>query len=147
MTIKYLSYLLFAILLISTSCGGDDDEVAGLTIDEYIAQNNLTTQVTASGLHYIIKEQGTAPNPTINSEITINYNGYFLNGNSFDANNNISFPLGNLIVGWQEGIQLIGTGGSIMLIIPSDLAYGPRGQGSIPPNTPIAFDIDLISFR
>jgi len=146
MMIRYASFLLLAALLFATSCGGDD-EAEGLTIDEYITQNNLTTQMTSSGLHYVIKEQGTAPNPSLSSTITINYNGYFLDGTTFDANDNIEFPLANLILGWQEGIQLIGSGGSIMLIIPPSLAYGSRGAGSIPPNTPIAFDIDLLSFN
>jgi len=146
MMIRYASYLLLAVLLFATSCGGDD-EPTSLTIDEYIAQNNLTTQMTASGLHYIIKEQGTAPNPTLSNMITINYRGYFFDNTTFDQNEGITFPLSNLILGWQEGIQLIGTGGSIMLIIPPSLAYGSRGAGSIPPNTPIAFDIDLLSFN
>ena len=136
---------LFIIGLFYSSCGGDESSY--LTIDEYVTENNLVTQTTASGLNYIIKEQGTAPNPTLASAVTINYNGYFLGGGneSFDANDNIEFPLRNLIAGWQEGLQLIGSGGSITLLIPSTLAYGSRGSGSIPGNTDLGFDIDLIS--
>lgn len=136
---------LFIIGLLYSSCGGDESSY--LTIDEYVTENNLVTQTTASGLNYIIKEQGTAPNPTLASAVTINYNGYFLGGGneSFDANDNIEFPLRNLIAGWQEGLQLIGSGGSITLLIPSTLAYGSRGSGSIPGNTDLGFDIDLIS--
>lgn len=138
---------LFIIALMCSSCGSDNNP--NLTIEDYITQNNLVTQTTASGLQYIIKEQGTAPNPTLASAVTINYNGYFLGGGeeSFDANDNIEFPLRNLIAGWQEGLQLIGSGGSITLLIPSNLAYGSRGSGSIPGNTDIGFDIDLISHR
>lgn len=138
---------LFIIGMLYSSCGGDESSY--LTLDEYVTQNNLTTQTTASGLQYIIKQQGSAPNPTLASNVTINYNGYFLGGGeeSFDANDNIEFPLRNLIVGWQEGLQLIGSGGSITLLIPSNLAYGSRGSGSIPGNTDLGFDIDLISHR
>lgn len=125
------------------SCGSDDDF---LTIDEYIAANNLTTQVTPSGLHYIIKQQGTAPNPTIAANVNINYDGFFLGGGSFDSGNDVTFALGTLIQGWQEGLQLIGSGGSITLLVPANLAYGSRGQGPIPGNTDIGFDIDLIGF-
>lgn len=142
----HFSIRLFSLLcLVSffTSCGGDDPTY--LTLEDYIAENNLVTQTTSSGLNYIIKEQGAAPNPTLASNVTINYDGYFLGGESFDSNDNITFPLSNLIIGWQEGLQLIGTGGSITLIIPSNLAYGSRGSGSIPANTDIGFDIDLIS--
>lgn len=137
--------VIFIMCLLSSSCGSDDNP--NLSLEEYITQNNLVTQTTASGLQYIIKEQGTAPNPTLSSNVTINYNGYFLGGDSFDSNDNIEFPLRNLIVGWQEGLQLIGSGGSITLLIPSNLAYGSRGSGSIPGNTDIGFDIDLISHR
>lgn len=148
MSIKYFSFLLLALSMLSISCGGDDEEPAAqLTIEQYIEENNLTTQETASGLHYIIKEQGVAPNPVLSSDITINYNGYFLNGNSFDSGNNVTFALSRLILGWQEGIQLIGTGGSITLLIPSELAYGSSGRGGIPGNTPLGFEIDLIAFQ
>ena len=127
------------------SCG--DDDTGRLSIEEYVAQNNLTTQVTNSGLHYIIKSQGTAPNPSLSSNVTINYSGYLLDGSEFDSGNAVTFPLGGLIQGWQEGLQLIGSGGSITLLIPAGLAYGSRGSGPIAPNTPIGFEIDLISFE
>jgi len=145
MKYAYLFIISMAMTFCLSSCG--DDSGPSLTIEEYIAQNNLTTQVTASGLHVIIHDEGTSPKPTVSSNITINYDGYLLNGNRFDSGNDVTFPLSNLILGWQEGIPLIGTGGSITLIIPSNLAYGSRGSGSIPPNTPIGFDIDLISFN
>lgn len=134
---------LVVVLFTFMSCGSDDEF---LTIDEYITANNLTTQVTPSGLHYIIKQQGTAPNPNIRSNVNINYNGFFLGGGSFDSGNDVTFGLSQLILGWQEGLQLIGSGGSITLLVPANLAYGSRGQGSIPGNTDIGFDIDLIGF-
>ena len=142
-TLGRIGLFLFYLPLL-LSCGDDD---GGLSIEEYVAQNNLNTQVTSSGLQYIIKNQGTAPNPTLSSNVTINYSGYLLDGSVFDSGNAVTFPLAGLIQGWQEGLQLIGTGGSITLLIPAELAYGSRGSGPIPPNTPIGFDIDLISFE
>jgi FKBP-type peptidyl-prolyl cis-trans isomerase FkpA len=61
----------------------------------------------------------------------------------------ISYPLAGFIEGWKEGIPLFGAGGSGTLFIPSGLAYGITGSngGSIPPNTVIIFDIELISFQ
>ena len=149
-TLKWIGIILVLSSVLS-SCGGDDEpsivSEASITIEEYIIQNNLTTQVTNSGLHYIIKDQGVAPNPSISSVITINYTGYLLNGNVFDSGNGVSFGLSGFIQGWQEGLQLIGTGGSITLLIPANLAYGTPGRDPIPPNTPLGFDIDLISFQ
>lgn len=139
------SLFILGLILTTVSCGSDESTVS---IDEYIQANNLTTQVTASGLHYIIKTPGSAEKPKVSSNITINYKGYLLNGKEFDSGNSVTFPLSNLILGWQEGLQLVGSGGSIVLLIPANLAYGSRGAGSsVPPNTPIGFDIDLISFN
>lgn len=140
---KYLSLLLLALLL--TACGGDDNP--HLTIEEYLLQENLETEMTASGLHYIIHDRGTTETPSLSSDITIDYTGYFLAGSNFDQGTDVTFPLGNLIQGWQEGIRLIGKGGSITLLIPSNLAYGNRGAGSIPPNTDLGFDINLDDFN
>ncbi len=131
-------------LLLITSCGGDD-EVSGLSISDYVSDNNLNTTVTSSGLNYVIQTPGNNNRPVETSNVTVNYIGYFLNGDTFDSGNNISFPLNGVIRGWTEGLQLIGEGGTITLLIPSNLAYGQFGQGSIPPNTNIAFDVDLIS--
>ena len=139
---KYFSILFVAFLF--TSCGDDSDFP---TIEEYIATNNLDTEVTASGLHYILEtDNPDAEKPTLTADITIDYDGYFLNGDTFDRNSDITFPLNGLILGWQEGIQLMGRGDRITLLIPSSLAYGSSGSGSIPGNTDIGFDITLHDF-
>ena len=72
----------------------------------------------------------------------MDYKGTFINGEVFDQNDNISFPLGNVIKGWTEGMKLVGEGGKINLVIPSDLAYG-AGRGSIPANATLVFDVTL----
>jgi FKBP-type peptidyl-prolyl cis-trans isomerase FkpA len=116
-----------------------------LTIEAYARDNGLTTQRTSTGLHYIIDTVGNGTFPTISNTVRVNYVGKLLNGTQFDANNNITFPLTGVIVGWQQGIPLFSVGGSGRLIIPSSLAYGPSGQGSnIPPNAVLDFDIDLL---
>jgi FKBP-type peptidyl-prolyl cis-trans isomerase FkpA len=145
---KSLIYSLFLCLaLVSFSCS-DDSGSDNLTITEFLELNtDLNPQISGTGLHYIINDPGTAPNPTIRSSVTIDYDGYFLGGGSFEGGNDVTFPLITLIAGWQEGLQLIGSGGSITLLIPSRLAYGSSGAGSIPPNTDIGFDIELKSFR
>jgi FKBP-type peptidyl-prolyl cis-trans isomerase FkpA len=141
-SLTYTSFIFCAIALLS-SCGSDD--LVG--IDEYIAENNLTTQVTSSGLHYIIHNPGTAPYPTASSTVTIKYKGYLLNGDEFDSNDNLTYPLSGFIVGWQQGLPLIGSGGSITLLLPPRLAYGSQGSGPIPPDASIGFDIELKSFQ
>lgn len=144
---KYISLfsacLFLCMTIFMSSCGSDDL----VSIEEYIQQNNLQTEVTSTGLHYIIHNQGTAPNPTVSSTVTIKYKGYLLNGDEFDSSDELTYQLSGFIVGWQQGLPLIGTGGSITLLLPPRLAYGSQGSGPIPPNASIGFDIELISFQ
>jgi len=77
--------------------------------------------------------------------VVVNYVGKLTNGTIFDSGNNVSFSLGGLITGWQEGIPLIAPGGSITLYLPPSLAYGSRATGSIPANSNLIFKIDLKS--
>ena len=126
----------------------DDENATFLTIEEFVELNNLSPTTTPSGLQFIIQDVGDEPRPTLNSSITFTYDGYFLGGETFDSQNEFTFPiLAGLIPGWQEGLQLIGEGGSITLLIPSNLAYGPQGFGPIPGNTDIGFDVQLISVQ
>ncbi len=117
-------------------------------IEDYLADNNLVAQSTASGLHYIIEEPGSGGSPNLSSTVTVKYKGYLLNGNVFDqsGNNSVTFPLSNLILGWQEGIPLLQKGGKGQFFIPSALGYGRSGSGSIPGNSVLIFDIELVSF-
>ena len=151
---KYCLSMLFLGLLFM-SCGKDEvtaeDQLLLDTeaIQKYLADNNLTAQSTSSGLHYIIEEAGEGGHPDLFSTVIVNYKGYYLDGTVFDETpgSPISFPLSNVIVGWQEGIPLFQKGGKGVILVPSYLAYGTRGQGPIPANTPLAFDVELINFN
>lgn len=105
---------------------------------------------TASGLQHKITKPGNAVKPNATSSVTVNYEGKLDNGTVFDSSftrgTPSTFRLNQVIAGWTEGLQLIGEGGSIELIIPPALGYGAAGSGtSIPPNATLNFKIDLIS--
>lgn len=147
---KQLVFGLFSIALFaSIGCNTEPQLDIDLEkIQKYLADNGLDAESTESGLHYIIEEPGTGEDsPNLSSEITINYKGYLLNGTVFDERDNQTFRLNQLIKGWQEGIQLMKPGGKAMLLIPSELGYGPGAVGSIPPNSVLLFDIELLSFN
>jgi FKBP-type peptidyl-prolyl cis-trans isomerase len=114
------------------------------TVEEYILDNNLNTIELDKGVQLAIHSEGNEVRPSLESEITVNYTGKFTNELIFDRAENIKLKLKNLIEGWQIGLQEIGEGGSCTLILPSDVAYGSSGAGTIPPNTPIVFNIELI---
>jgi FKBP-type peptidyl-prolyl cis-trans isomerase FkpA len=117
-------------------------------IEDYLTKNNLTAESTESGLHYIIEVEGTGGHPNLDSEVTVNYKGYFTDDDVFDQTSGtpISFPLRNVIVGWQEGIPLFKKGGKGKLFLPSRLGYGASPPPGIPSNAVLIFDVELVDF-
>jgi FKBP-type peptidyl-prolyl cis-trans isomerase len=85
--------------------------------------------------------------------VKVHYHGWLDDGKVFDSSYQrrepIEFPLSGVIPGWTEGMQLVGQGGMIELLIPSDLGYGPRGTpgGPIPPNARLHFLVELLDVR
>jgi FKBP-type peptidyl-prolyl cis-trans isomerase FkpA len=105
---------------------------------------------TASGLRYKpIKTVASGRQPTPANEVTVHYKGTFIEGTEFDSsykrNEPATFPLGNLITGWVEGIPLMKIGETYEFVLPYDLAYGIAGRGSIPPRQTLVFQVELIS--
>jgi FKBP-type peptidyl-prolyl cis-trans isomerase len=78
--------------------------------------------------------------------VKVNYSGSLTNGSVFDSGNGVSFPLANLIIGWQQGIPLVGKSGKIILYLPPSLGYGSSAQNGIPANSIMIFTIDLLDF-
>jgi len=115
-------------------------------IVKYIADNNLNTQRSNSGLYYIIEEEGTGDSPATDSNVTVAYKRYLLDGTVFDqsSSSGISFNLSQVIPGWTEGLTYFKEGGKGKLIIPSHLAYGPNGTSGIPGGAVLVFDISLL---
>ncbi len=111
----------------------------------YAAKKGWVLDSLPSGLFYVIDKQGTGANPTISSTVTVTYKGYTSDDKVFDGST-ATFPLSNVIVGWQQGIPLFKKGGKGRLLIPSKLAYGIKGSGNIKPRQPIIFDVELIDF-
>lgn len=107
---------------------------------------------TPTGLYYEITEPGTGAKPTAENVVKVHYTGRLLDGTVFDSSvqrgEPVEFPLGGVIPGWTEGLQLIAAGGKIKLYIPSKLGYGPQGAGgTIPPNATLLFDVELLEIK
>lgn len=113
-------------------------------IEDYLEANNLTAESLESGLHYIIEEQGTGDYPTEDSTIMVSYAGLFLNEDTFDAGDSIEMVLGSTILGWRKGLPKFKEGATGHLFIPSSMGYGVYGDGAIPGNTVLHFDLHLI---
>lgn len=108
---------------------------------------------TPSGLTYLITEHGTGVQPKVGQTVSVHYTGTFTDGRPFDSSRTrgepISFPLGmgRVIKGWDEGIGKLHVGDKAIFLIPSSIAYGVNGRGSIPPNTPLIFIVELVDVK
>ncbi|MDE3213433.1 MAG: FKBP-type peptidyl-prolyl cis-trans isomerase [Bacteroidota bacterium] len=141
---------------VTSTTNAPDSEVTKLKDSLYNMGINSVTQ-DPSGFFYSITNMGTG-NPTSNlcSTITISYKGSFLNGVAFDSTatgQTAMVQLGQLIVGWQKAIPLIGTGGDITIYLPPSLAYGysnvndNQGNLVIPAGSYLKFDIKLTKIQ
>ena len=109
-------------------------------------------KTTASGLQYEVLTEGTGPKPTAADTVAVHYEGKLLDGTIFDSSYQRGqpavFPLGGVIPGWTEGVQLMHTGSKYRFTIPAELGYGARGAGGvIPPNAVLQFDIELLGVQ
>ena len=119
--------------------------------DKFLADNAIKTGVktTASGLQYEVLTEGQGDHPAASDKVTVNYKGSLLDGTVFDSSYDrgqpVSFPLGNVIPGWTEGVQLMTPGSKYKFYIPAKLAYGERGAPpKIGPNSTLVFEVELI---
>lgn len=169
----YYTYLTFALLTVIafTSCIDGNDEEYELYLEQlaeynkqvheqYLADSIIITDYLAekdsvafyheeSGIYYSILDSGNVNHPNTYSIIAVKYKGMLIDGTIFNETENdetISFDLSGLISGWQIGVPLIGTGGKIILYLPSYFGYGATDRENIPANSVLIFDIDLVSF-
>ncbi|NDD58277.1 MAG: FKBP-type peptidyl-prolyl cis-trans isomerase [Chlamydiae bacterium] len=119
--------------------------------DVFLAQNKEKDGIVVlpSGLQYKVIKSGSGPSPSLFDQVTIHYKGTFIDGRVFDSSiergQPATFPLGKLIPGWSEALQLMKKGDKWQLFVPSYLAYGEHGYGpEIGPNTTLIFEVELI---
>lgn len=137
------------------------------TLAAYVEQNNIKASPDEDGLYIIVNKKGKGKNVEIGRDVAINYTGRLLNGKVFDssiesvAKSNgiydsqrqyapLSYTVGrmSLIRGWEKGVINQPEGSKLTLIIPSWLGYGQQGAGAnIPPNSPLIFDIEIVSVK
>lgn len=118
--------------------------------DDFLAENKKKKDVLtlASGLQYKVIKEGKGKKPAATDTVTTHYRGTLIDGTEFDSSYKggepVSFPVKGVIPGWTEALQLMPIGSKWQLFIPAELAYGEGGQGPIPPNSTLIFDIELI---
>ena len=112
---------------------------------------NEAIQQSESGLFYEIIEAGDSVRATDADEVTLHYHGTLTDGTVFDSsverNQPATFPVSGVVPGFSEGVKLVGNGGKVKLYIPSELGYGNRATGQIPPNSVLVFEVDMIEIK
>lgn len=147
------------LLAIAVLCSGCTDEKKEHEsqlekIKAYISDKGLTGMTTTeSGLSYKITAAGAGSNPVSTSRAYCYYKGYLLDGTVFDEHNRASNPptptdfyLNQVIDGWTEGIPKLQKGGKGLFIIPSRLGYKDKAQSTIPANSVLVFEVELVDF-
>ncbi|MBL7765674.1 MAG: FKBP-type peptidyl-prolyl cis-trans isomerase [Chitinophagaceae bacterium] len=144
-----------------------DKEKQKITDDKnlqaYFKKNKITPTKTASGLYYLIIEEGTGMKAQKDYEISMNYSGYLMDGTKVDSNTDTLFKhmtpytfrlgTGSVMAGWEEGVALLSKGSKAKLFVPSGMAYGstPRPANAntkaIPANSPLIFDLEVLDVK
>jgi len=105
--------------------------------------------VTESGLQYEVIKSGSGRSPAATDQVEVHYHGTLVDGTVFDSSVDrgqpARIPVNGVITGWIEALQLMKEGDKWKLFIPENLAYGARGQRSIPPYSTLIFEVELIS--
>jgi FKBP-type peptidyl-prolyl cis-trans isomerase FklB len=117
----------------------------------FLAANakNPGVQTLPDGLQYLVITNGAGPIPMANDRVTVDYSGTLIDGKEFDSSYKrgkpATFGVGQVIHGWTEALEKMPVGSTWQLFIPSDLAYGERGNQGIPPNSVLIFKVHLLS--
>jgi FKBP-type peptidyl-prolyl cis-trans isomerase len=127
-------------------------------IEDYCTANNIAFQKTKSGLYYSIIKNGTGNLITDSNKVTVNYDGYFIDGTKFDSNIDSAFNFtkpfvfkvgeGKVIKGWDEGMRFLNLGAKAVLLIPSRLAYGEKGYKKIvAPFSVLRYEVEVMGIN
>ncbi len=117
---------------------------------DYLSENAQREGVTvlASGLQYEVLVSGDGAKPSAEDHVRTHYHGTLIDGTVFDSSYErgqpAEFPVGGVIAGWVEALQLMNAGSKWRLHVPSELAYGGQAVGSIPPHSVLVFDVELL---
>lgn len=134
----------------STPAAPDFSGIDEAIIKKYVADSSFTAaQRQSSGLYYVpVLANAAGVRATAGKTVYVRYVGRLLSGRVFDSSGTAPFAFvlgrGRVIAGWEEGIALMRKGEKARLLIPSGMAYGASGAGSIPPNAVLRFDVELV---
>lgn len=164
---KFLRIFLSIVLAVTlAACAGSaDDDESNAVVDEnghliadkeqvkFLEENAKKpgVKVTESGLQYRVIKEGEGEKPGPEDQVVVHYTGKLTNGKVFDSSEErgepATFGVNQVIKGWTEALQMMPVGSEWELVIPAEIAYGSRSQGSIPPNSTLIFNVKLLEIK
>ncbi|OAO05099.1 FKBP-type peptidyl-prolyl cis-trans isomerase [Parasphingorhabdus sp.] len=141
--------IIIAIGLALAYFGTQDAVTNGASNEQFLAANAAEdgVETTASGLQYKVIKPGEGLSPTASDTALVKYEGRLRDGTVFDANEQTPMPVGGVVPGFSEALQLMQKGGEYRIWIPSELAYGEASPSpNLPPNSLLIFDVTLMDF-
>ena len=152
-----LAIMVIAAIVLFMRRSGADPKLVELNQQQgatFLAENakNVNVKTTDSGLQYEVISTGNGTvHPQASDKVNVHYHGTLIDGTVFDSSvergSPISFSLNQVIKGWTEGLQLMVVGEKTKFFIPSDLAYGNRAAGKIPPGSVLIFEVELLGIN
>jgi FKBP-type peptidyl-prolyl cis-trans isomerase FkpA len=156
--------LITILTLIFSSCLKNEDEKEYTAAEEIqlreayldaLIQNGKDIDTTASGVYYVVREEGEGSFAQSGDTLTVAYAGYFIDGTLFDASQyhyedgkyEFVLDVSSLIQGWNDGMKVMNEGSVVEFIIPSELAYGYKGERGVPPYQTLLFVIELFDIK
>lgn len=136
------------------------EKIAAMSQDEYkvflmdqVKKMYPTAQQSASGLIYVIENEGTGAKPKEGDKLSVHYTGTFMDGTKFDSSKDKGVPMDfqykvqRMVPGFEEGLAMLGKGGRARIIIPYYSAYGPKGRGTIPGYADLMFELEMVDIQ
>ena len=151
-------FIISVALILLAACSPDSESTEGSAArvkegTAWLLENakKEAVTVTDSGLQYEVLATGSGASPGPTDIVLTHYEGKYLSGEVFDSSvqrgEPLEFPLNRVIRGWTEGLQLMKEGDKWRLFVPSELGYGKRGAGSIPGDTVLIFEVELLEVK
>lgn len=141
--------LVLAVAAALAFAGTHEAVTTGASNEDFLTENGSGNDVvtTASGLQYKIIKPGEGASPTVTDTALVKYKGATRDGNVFDENEQTPMPVGGVVPGFSEALQLMQKGGEYRIWIPSELGYGEQSPGpDLPANSILIFDVTLLDF-
>ena len=122
-------------------------------LNQYLSDNKIKVKPTETGLYIVVKEKGKGKKVNAGDNIEVKYKGMFTDGRVFDTSERspepVVFPIGvqRVIPAWDEALVGLPVGSKILLVTPSKMGYGPRGNQGIPPYSPLVFEVEVVNAK